>query len=400
MQGSELEELYQSYNFPSAGKLFIIAKKEGLNVKLKDVEEFVKSKFVNQVHSQQKHTSKGHIVAFYPNESWQADLLDFSKYDKENKGFNWLLIAVDVFTRKAHAIALKTKSNKDIIKGFETLFKNGKPFILTTDNGKEFIGKETAEFLKENDIFHNTNNVGDHNALGIIDAFSRTVKNMIGKLFTHNNNVVWVNSYKGIIETYNNMPHSSLLNISPDEAQEKILALSVVNEKKAGANKEDKLKVGDTVRMKENKKAFQKGYLPTYSKKTYKIVEINGLTATLDNDKEVKTYLLLEVPETSERIDENEDEKHATTRRKVGRQLNRRVKEKDSGIYEITRVLNHEGSGKTFKLGVIYKGYKDVYRQPIDDFIFEGNLMTPIVFRYITKNKLFERAGIDNMKSL
>jgi hypothetical protein len=38
---------------------------------------------------------------------WFADILDMSNYSRQNKGFHWILLCVDTFTRMAFAEPLK-----------------------------------------------------------------------------------------------------------------------------------------------------------------------------------------------------------------------------------------------------------------------------------------------------
>ena len=55
------------------------------------------------------------------NYNWQADLADFSKEEGSNKGF--ILVCIDVYSRKVHGHVLKTKSEKEITDGFKKFFQ-------------------------------------------------------------------------------------------------------------------------------------------------------------------------------------------------------------------------------------------------------------------------------------
>ena len=71
-------------------------------------------------------------------------------------------------------------------------------------------------YLKKNNNMPIMNNVGDHNVLGIIDAVSKTLKNIIYKHFTSNNNTKWIDILDKIVDMYNKTPHTSLERRSPD----------------------------------------------------------------------------------------------------------------------------------------------------------------------------------------
>ena len=64
-------------------------------------------------------------------------------------------------------------------------------------------------------IAHKTNEVGDHNVLGIVDRFVQTLKNKIYKYFTKNSDSKWIDKIDKITENYNNTPHSSLEDQTP-----------------------------------------------------------------------------------------------------------------------------------------------------------------------------------------
>lgn len=74
-------------------------------------------------------------------------------------------------------------------------------------------------YLDSKHIFHETNDVGYHKALGVIDAFSRTIKNKIYKSFTDKGNTDWVNELPRLVKGYNNSPHRALLGLTPKDVK-------------------------------------------------------------------------------------------------------------------------------------------------------------------------------------
>ena len=72
----------------------------------------------------------------------QVDLLDLSNLSSANSGIKYILLAIDIFTRKAFAQPLKNKSALTVVKGFEEIIKDTKPKIIQCDQGKEFINTE------------------------------------------------------------------------------------------------------------------------------------------------------------------------------------------------------------------------------------------------------------------
>ncbi|XP_068991481.1 uncharacterized protein [Neodiprion pinetum] len=47
-------------------------------------------------------------------ETWQADLVDMTAYSSHNKGYKYLLTIIDIFSKYAWAVPIKSKSGKDV----------------------------------------------------------------------------------------------------------------------------------------------------------------------------------------------------------------------------------------------------------------------------------------------
>ena len=63
------------------------------------------------------------ISSFEPYEHLQIDLMDFSNIATTNSYFKYLLVAIDIFTRKAFVVPLKFKSTESVIEGMESIIK-------------------------------------------------------------------------------------------------------------------------------------------------------------------------------------------------------------------------------------------------------------------------------------
>lgn len=52
-----------------------------------------------------------------------VDLGDFQKLKKENDGYAYLLVGVDLLSRRVFGVPLKTKETKEVLRGFDELFE-------------------------------------------------------------------------------------------------------------------------------------------------------------------------------------------------------------------------------------------------------------------------------------
>jgi len=62
---------------------------------------------------------------------------------KFNKGFKYLLMVIDIFSKYGWIKPLKNKSGNSVTEAFETILKEGrKPEYLSADKGKECCNKD------------------------------------------------------------------------------------------------------------------------------------------------------------------------------------------------------------------------------------------------------------------
>ena len=78
----------------------------------KEAKDYLEQ-LAKELHAPVKHKfPTRRIFASKPNEIWAVDLADMSTWKDENKGYTYILMIFDVFTRWATARALKTKTNQ------------------------------------------------------------------------------------------------------------------------------------------------------------------------------------------------------------------------------------------------------------------------------------------------
>ena len=247
-----MEEAYEKFKYPSALKFYKIMKKSNPNIKFDEIDEFIKNQKSYQLHKKQTNKIQGHIIAYQENALWFIDLLDMSNYSRQNKGHKWILLAIDTFTRKAYAVALKNKTKFEVKNKFEEIYHDsGEIKLIISDSGNEFLNKPVQDLFKELNIKHDTVEIGDHNALGLIDRLSRTIKEMIFKDFTEKNTVVWYDKLQDTISAYNDRPHSGILNYAPNEVNEHASEIVELNLEKS-MPVEHSFKINELVRKKFN----------------------------------------------------------------------------------------------------------------------------------------------------
>ena len=322
-----LKEIYKYFNYPSKDKLYKIAKKEGLDITYKKIDLFLKKQNISQVFSRKKPRRKGHIIAYHPYERFQMDLIDLTKFGLKNKGYYWLLLLIDIFTRKIFVYAMKDKTTENIHSVLEKFLSKYHPEVIISDNETGFKSKAVGELMAENEIVQNLIDPQDHKALGVLDRAVQTLKNAIFKHMKDENTTTYIDELSRIVDAYNSTPHIGINNISPDDAykKENIEDIQMLNYKKDIVNKKGRVifEVGDKVRIKIKQNAFSRSYDETYSDKIYTIKSIDENVALLNDGEEVSLRRLVKVEDIGEEertIDAlNEVKKES----KINRKLNR-----------------------------------------------------------------------------
>ena len=103
---------------------------------------------------------------------------------KFNKGFRFLLCAIDIYSKYAWVIPLKDKKGVIITNVFQTILDEStrKPNKILVDNGSELYNRSMKSFLKNNHIeMYSMHNEGKSVIAG---RFIRTLKNKVYKYVT------------------------------------------------------------------------------------------------------------------------------------------------------------------------------------------------------------------------
>lgn len=308
---------YEEFDFPSADKLFKLIQSNEPDIKVtrREINDFIEEQKEIQMVKVKKRSkkSKGHITALIENELWVIDIFDLNRYSGQNSGYKYIFGVIDVFTRKAYTVKMKTKTIIDTTAALQEIIDSASvPSAILSDNDTSFLGKAFQELLNKYNIHHMTNTLEDHNALGIIDNFAKRIKTTLGKVFIKNDTTRWIDYLDKIVSSYNKTPHSSLYDIAPNDVMlsgEAYRIVQDINLEKIKANKitgtkQTDFKVGDRVRI-SIKTRFTKSNEAKFSSEVYEIVNIQGNNITLDNGKIYKPYSLVKTKDEPNKSEAN-----------------------------------------------------------------------------------------------
>jgi hypothetical protein len=186
-----LDKIMADNLYPSPAVLYRIAKETNQKITMKQIKEYIESKSSYQ-QTKEKHVTKatlGYVVAFEKMKNLQIDLLDLSKFSKTNKGYKYILIMIDIFSRFVDAIMIKTKNIEDTTHALKLMldFNNIHPNVIISDSESSFLSKPFQNLLEERNIYHDAVVLNNHRALSVIDRFCRTLRSRLSKLMLNRN---------------------------------------------------------------------------------------------------------------------------------------------------------------------------------------------------------------------
>ena len=288
----------------------------------------IKESIAHELHKPaRKNFPRRRVKVLHPGDLLQADLVDVQKFSKDNKGYKYLLTAIDCFSKKGWAVPVKDKSGPLVAKAMESILPNNVK-NLQTDEGLEFFNKWFAALMKQRNINHY--HTYSHMKASICERFNRTLKTWMWREFSVQGNYKWLDLLPKLLHKYNNKVHRSI-GMKPNQVNVRnkdIVYDRLMN--KYIKTTTPKYKVGDVVRISKYKHVFSKGYNPSWTGELFTIERVN--------DTKPVTYIL-------------KDERGEVIKGGFYEQEIQKTKHKD--IYLVEKVLKRKGD----QLYVKWLGY-------------------------------------------
>ena len=259
--------------------------------------------FINEIYSKppKKYYPTNKTNTYNIDDIWSLDILDLKDYGpKNNRGYRYVLVTIDNFSKFGWTVPLKNKNAQTIKDSFENILITSKrsPNLIESDRGKEFYNIIFQEFLNKNNIKLYSRNT----ELGAVFAerFNRTIRDLLKKIVFQHGDANWIDVLPTITKQYNNKIHSSTKLSPKDASLEKNEGLVYKNLLDKRNKIKPKYEIGDLVRTADLKRTFSNGDITNWSYKLYRITEIINDTIPsyhIDNLKERYNESLLKKTE-------------------------------------------------------------------------------------------------------
>ena len=267
--------------------------------------------FINEIYS--KPPKKNYLTnktdVYHIDDIWSFDILDLKDYGPENnRGYRYVLVTIDIFSKFGWTVPLKNKSAQTIKDSFENILTNSKrkPNLIESDRGREFYNNKFQDFLNKNNIILYSRN--SSNGAVFAERFNRTIRDLLKKVVFEKGDANWIHILPTITKQYNNRIHSST-KLSPKDASlkknEGYVYKNLLDKRK---KLNPKFQINDLVTTADLKKTFSKGDTTNWSYKLYKITKIINDTIPsycLDNLPERYNESLLKKTELTMKENDN-----------------------------------------------------------------------------------------------
>ena len=217
--------------------------------------------FIDKIYSKapMRNYPTNKLVYNHIDEKWSIDLADMIDYKtSNNKGFRYIFIIIDNFSKHLWAMPLKNKHSQTITNEFSNILTTSKrkPLKIESDRGAEFFNSIFQNFLKSKNI-HNYSRFTDKGP-SIADRVIRTIRNLFKMPVFLAGNVDWLSELPFVIKQYNNPIHHSI-KMKPIDASKKSNQELVYNNLKVDREvRKPKFNLRQLVRTADIKKVFSK----------------------------------------------------------------------------------------------------------------------------------------------
>jgi hypothetical protein len=208
----------------------------------------------------------------------QVDLADMQALSRSNKGFRYLLVAIDVLSKQVYVVPLRSKKSTDMVDAFKQLIEKlpMKMHRLFSDKGNEFRNRELKQFFEQEDIqkFEATNSTVK---ASVCERSIRNIKNRLYRYFAQHKTLNWLDVIEKIVDGINKsksrvhgMRPIDINFTNAQQVWQKMYGKEFSKRKPIKA----KFNEDDYVRKSHDKQQFEKGYIPNYSDAIFQIQEV------------------------------------------------------------------------------------------------------------------------------
>jgi transposase InsO family protein len=250
-----------------------------------------KKKSNDWLSGQDAYTLHRRVVSKFPRRSTivrglgvqlQADLMDVRSHREDNDNITFLLVAIDVFSRKLYVRPIASKSGVDVVKELDHILDKagGRIRQLQTDKGKEFFNKHVAKMLERRGIKHYSSENETIKA-SLVERVNRTLRDRIHRHLTATNKKHYLDVLAGLVRSYNRTVNRAI-GMAPNRVSysnqemvwNRLHSPSVKTLRKRLRKRTPLFSSGDHVRISKARSTFERGYTANWMREIFVIANV------------------------------------------------------------------------------------------------------------------------------
>ena len=365
-----LSEIYHDHTHPSGlgGVKLLLEAARGRDrtITRTDVKFFLRSSDVYTMHvTPRVNFQRLPILAPKPGTFLSLDIADLSSLSKHNRGYRYILVCVDIFSRVLQVRKMKRKTGEETRKALESILDDpltGNVRRIHADRGSEFYNSKVLALLKQHKIkLYST--FSQEIKASHAERAIQTLKRLVYKFLTLKSTFSYVNALQPLVDKYNHTPHAGLKSGATPLQVHALTSLEDIRGqfnrmyRDGGYKRVNKkprshcYEVGQTVRvtLDSRGKAFYKAYKARFDEEYYTVHQVLELGC-------VPVYILKDLNgEILDGIFYSQE----------------LIAVEQPREYYPLRVLKSKGKGALKKYFVSWKGYPDSYNCWIDKSALE-----------------------------
>mgnify|MGYP000054096583 CR=1 FL=1 len=239
------------------------------------IEKYLNKNTTHSLHKpRRKKFKRRRIIVRYPLQIVEMDLIELRQISGSNSNYNYILLTIDLFSKKIWLRKLKTKTGEETADAIKSIIvdMDTPPQTVIFDEGLEFYNKYVDLLFAQYNI--HSYSIRTSTKAGAAERANRTIKSIIWKYFTEHKTKRYVDALENIQENYNNTYHR-VIKMTPNQ-------VTWENRKKVFKDMypeihdriKCKLKEGNKVRVALYKDIFKKGYTQNWSTEIYTVYRV------------------------------------------------------------------------------------------------------------------------------
>lgn len=256
-------------SFSGPDKLYRYVRKQGKYVlsKYKIRKLLQRQEAYSLQRGVRRHFKRNRVIAFGIDDQWDTDLMDMSKFVKQNDGVAFILVVIDIFFK--FQWSLKDKKGQSVTSAFENILREcRRPTRIRTDKRQEFRARVFNAFLNTQNIEHLYAQNTDIKA-NYAERVIKTIKAKLYRYITYQQSYRYVDHLQDFAANYNATYHRTI-GMPPDKvtrAKETDVwwrmywpKKTPIQTKTKRPKKPFRFKVGDRVRISHLRNIFSREY--------------------------------------------------------------------------------------------------------------------------------------------